>query len=172
MGNIIFIGGIHGSGKGKICQEIISNFRINHLTASEVLKWIEISDQNSKIVTDITDTQNRLISNLQKIVKDNETYLLDGHYCLLNSENQPEKIPIKTFININPRKLILVVTDSEEVKKRLEARDNKIYELSLIESFQKLEIEYANEISKLLRKPIIVVDSLNYNLDNLINFLK
>lgn len=172
MKNIIFIGGIHGSGKGKICQEIISNFNINHLTASEVLKWTEISDQNSKAVSDITDTQNRLISNLHKIVKNNETYLLDGHYCLLNSENQPEKIPIQTFIDINPRKLILVVTDSLEVKNRLEARDNKIYELALIENFQKLEIEHANEISKVLVKPILVVDSLNYNLDNIINFLK
>lgn len=172
MENIIFIGGIHGSGKGKICDEIISNHNINHLTASEVLKWTEISEQNSKSVADITDTQNRLIFNLQKIVKENETYLLDGHFCLLNSQNQPEKIPIQTFIDINPHKIILVVANSKEVKKRLEARDNKIYELSLIENFQELEIEYANEISKVLSKPILIVDSLNFNLDNLLNFIK
>lgn len=172
MKNIIFIGGIHGSGKGKICDEIISNHRINHLTASEVLKWTEISEQNSKTVANITNTQNRLISNLQKIIKENETYLLDGHYCLLNSQNQPEKIPIQTFIDINPNKLLLVITNAKEVKNRLETRDNKIYELSLIENFQNLEIEYANEISKVMSKPILIIDSLNYNLDNLLNFIK
>lgn len=172
MKNIIFIGGIHGSGKGKICQKIIANYEINHLTASEVLKWNEISEQNSKTVTDINDTQNRLIINLNKIVNKDEIYLLDGHYCLLNSSNEPEKIPIQTFIDINPHKIILVITDSTEVKRRLETRDSKVYDLSLIEAFQNLEIEYANEISKTLSKPILIVDSLNYNLSNLLNFIK
>lgn len=172
MKHIIFIGGIHGSGKGKICKEITSNFNINHLTASEVLKWTEISKQNSKTVADITDTQNRLISNLLKIVKEDEIYLLDGHYCLLNSQNQPEKIPIQTFADINPNKIILVIANSKEVKKRLETRDNKTYDLSLIEAFQNLEIEYANEISKALSKPILIVDSLKYDLNELLNFIK
>lgn len=170
--NIIFIGGIHGSGKGKICEEITSNFNINHLTASEVLKWTEISEQSSKTVVDISDTQNRLISNLQKIIKEEEIYLLDGHYCLLNSQNQPEKIPIQTFVDINPNKIILVIANSKEIKKRLETRDNKTYDLSLIDAFQNLEIEYANEISKVLSKPILIVDSLKFDLNNLINFIK
>ncbi len=172
MKNITFIGGIHGSGKGKICQEITKHFKINHLTASEVLKWTEINEQNSKTVADIADTQNRLISNLQKIVKEDEIYLLDGHYCLLNSLNHPEKIPIQTFVDINPNKIVLVIANSEEVKKRLESRDNKTYDLSLIETFQNLEIEYANEISKTLSKPILIVDSLKFDLNNLLNFIK
>lgn len=172
MKNIIFIGGIHGSGKGTICEKIKSNSEIIHLTASEVLKWSEISEQNSKTVENINAMQNRLLYNLHKIVQENERYLLDGHYCLLNSKNEPEKIPLQTFLDINPEKLILVVANSNEIKNRLETRDKKRYELTLIEEFQNLEIEYAKEISKKIEKPILIIDSLNYNEDNLINFMK
>ncbi|WP_294216108.1 ATP-binding protein [uncultured Chryseobacterium sp.] len=172
MENIIFIGGVHGSGKGTICREITSKYKIKHLTASDVLKWNDISEKNSKKVINIKETQNRLIVNLGKITNTDEVYLLDGHFCLLNSLNQPEKIPIQTFIDINPRKIILVIADSSEIKSRLEIRDNKAYQQSLIEDFQNLEIEYANEISKKLLKPILIVNSLNYDLNNLLNFIK
>lgn len=172
MNNIIFIGGIHGSGKGRICEEIVLNHKILHLTASEVLKWNEISNPTSKLVANIKDTQNRLINNLKEIIKEDETYLLDGHYCLLNSVFVPEKIPLQTFLNINPYKFILVISDPIEVKKRLEARDKKIYNLSLIKKFQNFETQYAYEISKMLSKPILVVDSMNYEITNLLNFIK
>ena len=39
---IIFIGGIHGVGKGTICKEIASKTDIIHITASEIIKWNEI----------------------------------------------------------------------------------------------------------------------------------
>ncbi len=172
MENIIFVGGIHGSGKGSICKKITESYKINHLTASEVLKWTEISQQNSKIVSDINKTQDQLITNLRSIVKKDEIYLLDGHYCLLNSFNQPEKIPIQTFLDIDPQKLILIISEPTEIKKRLEKRDNKFYDLSLIEDFQNLEIEYAKEISKILSKPILIVNSSNYTLEDVLNFIK
>lgn len=36
--DIIFIGGIHGVGKGTLCKRIESELGIIHLSASEVLK--------------------------------------------------------------------------------------------------------------------------------------
>ncbi|WP_288243937.1 ATP-binding protein [uncultured Chryseobacterium sp.] len=172
MKNLIFIGGIHGSGKGQICKEVIVKTSLIHLTASDILKWNDISEQNSKKVENIKYTQDRLINNLVKIVNPNAKYLLDGHYCLLNSNNIPERIPIQTFIEINPIKIILVIADSKEIKERLEKRDNKIYELSLIEDFQNLEILYAKEISNTLSIPLLIIDSINYNFKDLINFIK
>lgn len=161
MKNIIFIGGIHGSGKGTICKLITENQVINHLTASEVLKWTDISSQEDKKVNDINETQDRLITNLKKIVKDDERYLLDGHYCLLNKDNEPEKVPIQTFIDINPSKLIAVYADPWIIKERLEKRDSKIYDINLIKKFQDLELEYAQEVSKILNVKILTLDSEN-----------
>ena len=38
MKNIIFIGGIHGVGKGTLCEKVCNDLNIRHLSASEVLK--------------------------------------------------------------------------------------------------------------------------------------
>ena len=110
MNNLYFIGGIHGVGKGTICKEIISDFNITHLSASEVLKWEEISSLENKKVNDFELSQNILISNLNQITEPTKNYLLDGHFCLLNSENEPEKINKETFIELNPKAFIILKT--------------------------------------------------------------
>ena len=65
--NIIFIGGIHGVGKGTVCKEIASKTDLIHITASEILKWNEISSSDNKFVNNISSTQERLIINSRKI---------------------------------------------------------------------------------------------------------
>lgn len=172
MKNIIFIGGIHGSGKGTICDTLKSKVELIHLTASEVLKWNELSIQKEKLVTDINKTQDRLITNLNKIVEENKTYLLDGHYCLLNKDEVPEKISVQTFKDIYPKKLILVIANPKIIKKRLENRDAKTYEINLIEEFQNLEINFAKEISEVLQISLHIIDSEEFDIENLITFLK
>lgn len=172
MKNIIFIGGIHGSGKGTICETLKSKLEIVHLTGSEVLKWNELSSKNEKLVNDINETQNRLITNLKKIVEENKTYLLDGHYCLLNKDGIPEKISVQTFKDINPNKLILVIANPQTIKERLENRDTKTYDISLIEQFQNLEIIFAKEISEVLQISLHIINSEEFKLENLVNFLK
>lgn len=172
MKNIIFIGGIHGSGKGHICNLIIQEKEIQHLTASEVLKWEDFSTQEEKKVNDISKTQDRLITNLRAIVKENHEYLLDGHYCLLNKDNVPEKVPVQTFMDINPSKLILVIADPQIIKERLEQRDSKKYELNLIEEFQNLEVDFAKELRSILNIDLLILDSKEFDKENLLKYLE
>ncbi len=172
MKNIIFIGGIHGSGKGRICEALKSEIDLIHLTASEVLKWNELSTQEEKRVKDIYETQDRLITNLNKIVKEDKTYLLDGHYCLLNKDGVPEKISIQTFKDINPIKLVLVTAEPNIIKERLENRDAKTYNIGLIKEFQNLEINFAKGLSRILESPIHIINSEQFKIETLLNFLK
>ncbi|HTN19511.1 MAG TPA: ATP-binding protein [Pelobium sp.] len=172
MKNIIFIGGIHGSGKGSICDVLKIKIDLIHLTASEVLNWKELSSQEEKRVKNICETQDRLITNLNKIAKDDKTYLLDGHYCLLNKDGAPEKISIQTFKDINPIKLILVTAEPKIIKDRLENRDAKTYSIRLIEEFQNLEISFAKELSRILESPIHIINSEQFKIETLLNFLK
>lgn len=169
---IIFIGGIHGSGKGTVCEILKARTHLTHLTASEVLKWEEISKSQEKKVSDIDQMQNRLLTNLNKIISNNKTYLLDGHYSLLNKEGVPEKIPAQTFKDIDPSKLILVTADPEVIKNRLEKRDALIYDINLITEFQNLEISFAKEISTLLQISLLCINSEELNLEQLLNFIK
>jgi len=146
--NIAFIGGIHGVGKSTVCEHICSELSYKHLVASEVLKWREInSDINNKKVTDIGNTQDRLIQGLTGITDASSQYLLDGHFCLLDINNVIVNVPLNTFININPISLNIIIGEVVNIKQRLEKRDNRHYDLALLNEMQKRELEYAKEIS-------------------------
>lgn len=153
--NIIFIGGIHGVGKSTICQQICLELNLEYLSASELIKWKDINeDSKNKKVNDIPDTQNRLLRGLKNNIDKDRTYLLDGHYCLLNKDNRVEKISRDIFIQINPKALCLVLGDIREIKNRLEARDNKQYSYELLEHLQNSELDYAKLLSKDLNVPL------------------
>jgi adenylate kinase len=148
LNNVAFIGGIHGVGKSTICKEICSSIGLVHLSASEVLKWKDInSDVKNKKVNDIPFTQNLLITNLTRLVSKHECYLLDGHYCLLNKDNQITDVPISTFKEIKPISLNLIVGFTREIKNRLEQRDGKSYSIELVEEMQERELAQARIIS-------------------------
>lgn len=171
MKNIIFIGGVHGVGKGHICQIIKSNVNIIHLTASEILKWKDISAIDNKLVQDIKETQDLLIVNLEKILEKDKQYLLDGHYCLLNKNGDSERVPFKTFEDLNLSKIIIVFEDAKTIKQRLEVRDGKKYNLDQITHFQNMEMNYAKEIRQKLNVPLLKIQSSNYNQEALIKFI-
>lgn len=160
--NIIFIGGIHGVGKGTICKEISLKTDLIHITASEILKWDEISVSDNKLVTNINSTQERLILGLKNLIKRDEKYLLDGHFCLLNSNGIPSKIDEETFDQIKPKAIAIVVDNVEKTRKRLETRDGKIYDVKVLNQLQQMEIEYAKYIANKYSIPYIEINDGNY----------
>lgn len=157
MNNIIFIGGIHGVGKGTLCKKICADLGLQHLSASEVLKWDEISEKKNKIVADFSLSQNRLIRNLQQHIDVKCKYILDGHYSLLNSSRTPERIEFKTFELLNPFALSIVVDDVQEIKYRLEQRDKREYDYELLSKFQQIELQYSIDLARKLKKPHLIL---------------
>lgn len=163
--DIYFIGGIHGVGKGTICKGIAKDCNVNHITASELLKWNELSSMDNKKVANIQNTQDRLLSAIKALPPQN--YLLDGHFCLLNKNNIPEKIPIETFLGINPKVISIVTSDIETIYDRIKQRDGRNYETGTLKLMQEMEIEYALELAKELKIPLIEIKN-----DNPINLTK
>lgn len=163
--NIYFIGGIHGVGKGTICKEIVKDCDVKHITASELLKWNEISSLENKKVANIQNTQDRLLKAI--IALPSQNYLLDGHFCLLNKHSIPEKVPIETFLNINPKIISVVTLDVNTIHERLMQRDTNKYDKHILESMQKIEVAYAIEIAQKLDIPFVEIKN-----DNPINLTK
>ncbi|WP_412464771.1 ATP-binding protein [Flavobacterium mekongense] len=161
--NIIFLGGIHGVGKGTICKEIASKTKLIHITASQILKWEEISELDNKKVENISSTQERLIIGLKKLIQKNENYLLDGHFCLLNSEGIPSRVDEETFRQINPKLLTIVIDNPHEIAKRLSTRDGKIYDFETLNNFQNMEIEYAKYLSEKHSIPYVEIKNGDFN---------
>jgi len=149
--NIAFIGGIHGVGKSTICQRICNEVKLEYLSASKLIKWEDISaDSQNKKVQNIPITQDRLIIGLKNSIQKNKYYILDGHYCLLNEENEIINIPLETFKLINPFSLNIVLGDIIEIKNRLEKRDNRPYDQELLNRMQENELNYARYLSNTL----------------------
>ncbi|MEO7991198.1 MAG: ATP-binding protein [Chryseolinea sp.] len=143
------IGGIHGVGKSTICQQICDDLRLEYLSASDLLKWKEINkDALNKKVKSIPATQDRLLAGLENTIQSNKSYLLDGHYCLLNSIGEIVNVPFDTFKQINPASLNIILGDVLEIKGRLEKRDSKQYDSDLLKLMQDKELSYALELSK------------------------
>lgn len=155
--NIIFVGGIHGVGKSTVCQQICAILGINHLSASDLIKWGTLQQEvNTKRVENIQQTQDRLIIGLRDTIKTNQSYLLDGHYCLLGSNGVVNKVPQKTFEDIQPILLAIIISDTADIKRRLEARDNKTYDETLLTIMQDDELRYAKELSRALSIPLSI----------------
>lgn len=151
LDNIAFIGGIHGVGKSTICRHICDEVKLEYLSASELIKWKDINeDVQNKKVKNIPATQGRLILGLTNSVQKDKSYILDGHYCLLNCKNEIVNIPLDTFKLINPVSLNIVLGDVVEIKNRLEKRDNQPYDQELLTRMQESELDYARYMSKTL----------------------
>lgn len=150
---IIFVGGIHGVGKGTLCKYLASKFGFHHLTASEVLKWSEISSTENKRVEDITFTQVRLIKNLKQIIKPNQKYLLDGHFTLLVKDGSIKKIEVEIFEKINPISIFILTADTSVILDRLNRRDKLNYNFEKITVMQDLELQHGKSISEKLNVP-------------------
>tara|TARA_B110001452_G_C15235765_1_gene427846 strand:+ start:77 stop:604 length:528 start_codon:yes stop_codon:yes gene_type:complete len=161
--NIIFIGGIHGVGKGTICKKISTSKNIIHLSASEVLKWEKISAKKNKLVKSLDMTQNRLIKGLDALIQNADTYLLDGHYCLLNFKSKTEKVSEKTFEIIDPKVMAIAIENTEIIYERQKQRDGTKYSLSLLNEMQEMEIDYAKFLSSKYNKHYVEIHKGNYN---------
>ena len=149
--NIIFIGGVHCVGKTTFMNKLKTSVPIvETLSCSEVLKWENPSNKN---VEDIEANQNRLIDNLFEIIDIDKPYLLDGHFCLLNNEDNVERVGIGTFRDINPEMIILLVDSLDTIRQRLSKRDKKEYELAILKQLVDEESRYAKEVAESLEIP-------------------
>ena len=145
---IAFIGGIHGVGKSTVCHQICDKIDIEYLSASELIKWAEINTEKlNKKVKCIHETQDRLVIGLNNKIVENKFYLLDGHYSLLDQNNEIVNVPIETFKRINPNSLNIITGKISEIKIRLQNRDKKPYDQDLLRRMQNNELAYAKSLS-------------------------
>lgn len=171
-GNIIFLGGIHGVGKGTLCFKIKKEVEIEHVTASELLKWIEVNtDPKNKLVADIPSMQDRLIAGLHQKVEPGRKYLLDGHFCLFDSQGNVEHVPFVTFSKINSILISVLIADPETIVKRLTERDGKSYSRQLISQMQEEEVTYGTWVADQLNIPFLIIEGDDQKLINAINEL-
>lgn len=148
---IIFVGGIHGVGKTTLCRKISKELSLKHYSASELISNLKSENiAKDKKVSNVIANQNILLESITRYLNTEEYYLLDGHFCLLNSDGEITEIPIDIFKALGLKAIIVLVDEESEILKRLVDRDSNHYPIKLIEEFQKKEVLYAQKVAKVL----------------------
>jgi adenylate kinase len=155
----IFVGGVHASGKGFLCEQIISAYGYHCITASNLIKECQGEASLDKTVSDIAVNQHCLLNGLNKIQQTNTHLAIDGHFCLLDKLGFVKRIPLDTFTTINPALIILANPSAEIVRERLESRAAPIRLKGSLDNFMKKELDYAKTIAKKLSVKLEIIDT-------------
>lgn len=150
--NIILVGGIHGVGKTVFAQDLCAMTSLVHTTASSL-----IGAQKNKQVEDVSRNQDILIRAIKSELKKSVHYLMDGHFCLLNSDNKVVKIHLDVFRQIGLAGIFILHADIAIIQERLGNRDSQEYSYDLLSKFQEAELAHGARVAKVLNVPLQTV---------------
>lgn len=168
---MIFLAGIHGVGKDVFSKEIEEKTGIKSYSASELIQEQgNISFNANKRANNISKNQDYLVEAIRNKNLSGR-YILNGHFCLINSNGEVERIPIETFLQLKPKKIIILIEEPEIIVKRRLLRDKIESSVEETKKFQDEEIIYGKEVAKTLDIPICILDEKK-EIKQVIDFIK
>lgn len=168
---MIFVSGVHGVGKTFFCNRVKEQRGINTYSASKLIaEKRNIGFSVDKIVSDIDENQSLLLEAIDELRETGNEFILDGHFCLLESDGLISRIPMDTYTSLRPDKIILLTEQPSVIVARRFQRDGIVVEEADVDSFQREEMAYAKEVARNLGVQLIV--SLgSYDLENIIQMI-
>lgn len=124
------------------------------------MKW---EDPENKQVEDVAANQEKLISRLNELIDVDKPYLLDGHFCLINQQQEIETIESTVIQNINPALIILLREEVSIIHNRLLERDHRDYDIGLLEEMAEIERKTAHQIASQYDIPVYELYSGKYS---------
>ena len=169
---MIFISGVHGAGKSYFCNLVKKATGIECFSASTLIKKRKKQGFSSdKRVANIDENQLYLLAAVDDLRASLREFLLDGHFCLLNTKGEITRISLDTFTTLKPEAIILLTEDPEVIAKRRQERDGVEHKASEIKAFQDEEVKYAKEVSELLKVPLKISTGSN-DTESTIEFIR
>lgn len=151
---LIFVAGVHGVGKGYLCENYAVSNRAVHKSASQLIKeYGNVELTVDKLTVDIDRNQLILMAAIDDLKEKKEDILLDGHFSLITKAGSIEKIDTDIFKDLKLDGVILIKNDLEIIKQRLIMRDNKepIYDIN---ELMMAEQNHARAVCKELNIPL------------------
>lgn len=145
MPKIIFVSGVHGVGKSTLCGKLSEKFGWAHYSCSDLIKENSDYVESSKLVSTADKNQQALLRGISRLTE--EVVLLDGHFCLLDKDEQVIELPFEVFDAISPSAILLATCDEETIHQRLELRGGHVLALEKIVELQQHEVERSKSYS-------------------------
>ncbi|MBI6895237.1 AAA family ATPase [Pseudomonas putida] len=123
---VIFVAGVHGVGKTHLCQEMASVTGLRHASASQLIREERRTETwgGDKVVTEIASNQDALNVAVGRILQQDPTLVLDGHFVLKKSPGLFEEVPIETFRRLGLSAIVLIENEPQIIAERLLQRDS------------------------------------------------
>ncbi|EIU1446430.1 TPA: ATP-binding protein [Pseudomonas aeruginosa] len=155
---MLFVSGIHGSGKTTFCAGLSEALGIPTYSASALIKaWRKSQSwSEDKKASQINVNQHALISAVAEVKQRVPFFILDGHFVLLSSDGLATNVDFTVFDKLGITGIILVQSPPETVAERLNARDMTTWEVPLIVELMNAEKEQAVKYSLSRGKPFIL----------------
>lgn len=159
---IILFSGVHGVGKGFFIKENIKdNDDIICVSASELIRQYRNSeDAGYKKVQDVEENQEILLVALRRMeMSVDKSILLDGHLCIINSNNEVETISESFISKAQMKGVILLQEEIPIIEQRQKVRDGLSLSTEMIREIQCKEKLYAELLFKKYKIPFEIISS-------------
>lgn len=159
---VILFSGVHGVGKGYFIKENIKdNDDIICISASELIRRYQNSeDAGYKKVKDVEGNQEILLNALRCMeMSADKSILLDGHLCIINSNNEVETISESFILKAQIKGVILLQEEVPIIEQRQKGRDGICLFTEMIKEIQCKEKLYAELLFKKYKIPFEIISS-------------
>ena len=90
---MIFISGVHGSGKTYFCERVKDSCGYHSYSASALISERKKTGFGAdKLIPDIEGNQQYLLAAIGELDAEGTSYMLDGHFCLLDAKGTVTRI--------------------------------------------------------------------------------
>lgn len=155
---VVFVAGVHGTGKTTLCGRLKADLDVYHYSASALIKTQRGLTKNlAKIAKDVAANNEALVDAVNALP--DSKILMDGHFSLFTKNHNIFLVPEITFEKINISIIILLTCDPHDIVARLKGRDSYIHPIKEFKALQDAEEAHANHVAKLINVPIIKINT-------------
>lgn len=154
----IFVAGIHGVGKTFLCQFYSESSGVLHESSSALIRREKATAEWSvdKKAVDIDENQIALNRSVHRILKTGTRLLLDGHFVLIDAQENLISLDVSVFQQLGLSGVILIEASEALIAKRLSDRDASKSVVD-VQRFLKAERQQAENICKALSVPLEIL---------------
>ena len=157
MPNVVFIAGVYGVGKSTLCNILSSEIGIPAFSAGDLISEVngETYGRN-KVVKDANSNQDILISAVDTKLKEYPRFLLAGHFCIVNKNNEVELLPEYVFSKLHLRQIILLEAGVFQIAENVNRRDQRVYPIQTLAQLIDCEHKQAQRVAQELKIPFTI----------------